>query len=78
MLVEPIAAEVLLDAYKRKLADEGRLFLAEFQVCFNTAMVYSGVAEREMVLSNSPRPDLNQRNWMCMLRALAKHRLERV
>ncbi|XP_049911395.1 receptor-type tyrosine-protein phosphatase C isoform X2 [Epinephelus moara] len=31
MLVEPIAAEVLLDAYKRKLADEGRLFLAEFQ-----------------------------------------------
>ncbi|XP_078025047.1 receptor-type tyrosine-protein phosphatase C isoform X9 [Epinephelus lanceolatus] len=31
MPVEPIAAEVLLDAYKRKLADEGRLFLAEFQ-----------------------------------------------
>lgn len=30
--VEPIAAEVLLEAYKRKLADEGRLFLAEFQV----------------------------------------------
>ncbi|XP_071376465.1 receptor-type tyrosine-protein phosphatase C isoform X2 [Centroberyx affinis] len=29
--VEPIAAEVLLDAYKRKIADEGRLFLAEFQ-----------------------------------------------
>ncbi|XP_054458931.1 receptor-type tyrosine-protein phosphatase C [Anoplopoma fimbria] len=29
--VEPIAAEVLLEAYKRKLADEGRLFLAEFQ-----------------------------------------------
>ncbi|XP_062419386.1 receptor-type tyrosine-protein phosphatase C isoform X2 [Pungitius pungitius] len=29
--VEPIAAEILLDAYKRKLADEGRLFLAEFQ-----------------------------------------------
>lgn len=32
MLVEPIAAEVLLETYKRKLADEGRLFLAEFQV----------------------------------------------
>ncbi|XP_029987578.1 receptor-type tyrosine-protein phosphatase C isoform X2 [Sphaeramia orbicularis] len=31
LTVEPIAAEVLLDAYKRKLADEGRLFLAEFQ-----------------------------------------------
>lgn len=30
--VEPIVAEVLLEAYKRKLADEGRLFLAEFQV----------------------------------------------
>ncbi|KAJ0065543.1 hypothetical protein NL108_013105 [Boleophthalmus pectinirostris] len=29
--VEPIQAEVLLDTYKRKLADEGRLFLAEFQ-----------------------------------------------
>ncbi|KAG7230599.1 hypothetical protein INR49_025316, partial [Caranx melampygus] len=29
--VEPIAAEALLEAYKRKLADEGRLFLAEFQ-----------------------------------------------
>ncbi|XP_071342220.1 receptor-type tyrosine-protein phosphatase C isoform X2 [Trachinotus anak] len=29
--VEPIAAELLLEAYKRKLADEGRLFLAEFQ-----------------------------------------------
>uniref|UniRef100_A0A669D9B6 Receptor-type tyrosine-protein phosphatase C n=1 Tax=Oreochromis niloticus TaxID=8128 RepID=A0A669D9B6_ORENI len=28
---EPIAAEVLLETYKRKLADEGRLFLAEFQ-----------------------------------------------
>ncbi|XP_042371030.1 receptor-type tyrosine-protein phosphatase C isoform X2 [Plectropomus leopardus] len=31
MFVEPIAAEELLEAYKRKLADEGRLFLAEFQ-----------------------------------------------
>ncbi|XP_019202241.1 receptor-type tyrosine-protein phosphatase C isoform X2 [Oreochromis niloticus] len=31
LLVEPIAAEVLLETYKRKLADEGRLFLAEFQ-----------------------------------------------
>uniref|UniRef100_UPI0037E86D49 receptor-type tyrosine-protein phosphatase C n=1 Tax=Semicossyphus pulcher TaxID=241346 RepID=UPI0037E86D49 len=29
--VEPIAADFLLEAYKRKLADEGRLFLAEFQ-----------------------------------------------
>ncbi|KAK5869676.1 hypothetical protein PBY51_024378 [Eleginops maclovinus] len=31
LAVEPIAAEFLLEAYKRKLADEGRLFLAEFQ-----------------------------------------------
>ncbi|KAI3368598.1 hypothetical protein L3Q82_025600 [Scortum barcoo] len=31
MPVEPIPAEALLEAYKRKLADEGRLFLAEFQ-----------------------------------------------
>ncbi|XP_041790791.1 receptor-type tyrosine-protein phosphatase C isoform X2 [Chelmon rostratus] len=29
--VEPISSEALLEAYKRKLADEGRLFLAEFQ-----------------------------------------------
>ncbi|KAJ3598796.1 hypothetical protein NHX12_032760 [Muraenolepis orangiensis] len=31
MRVEPIRAELLLDAYKKKVADEGRLFLAEFQ-----------------------------------------------
>ncbi|KAL1022845.1 hypothetical protein UPYG_G00033230 [Umbra pygmaea] len=31
MNVEPIGADVLLDAYKRKIADEGRLFLQEFQ-----------------------------------------------
>jgi len=30
--IEPIGSEVLLETYKRKLADEGRLFLAEFQV----------------------------------------------
>ncbi|XP_072244883.1 receptor-type tyrosine-protein phosphatase C [Leuresthes tenuis] len=29
--IEPIGSEVLLETYKRKLADEGRLFLAEFQ-----------------------------------------------
>ena len=32
MHLEPIGAEVLLDVYKKKIADEGRLFLAEFQV----------------------------------------------
>ncbi|XP_004860179.1 receptor-type tyrosine-protein phosphatase C isoform X1 [Heterocephalus glaber] len=31
MTVEPIQADVLLETYKRKIADEGRLFLAEFQ-----------------------------------------------
>ncbi|XP_014684789.1 receptor-type tyrosine-protein phosphatase C isoform X3 [Equus asinus] len=31
MNVEPIHADILLDTYKRKIADEGRLFLAEFQ-----------------------------------------------
>ncbi|XP_044798569.2 receptor-type tyrosine-protein phosphatase C isoform X2 [Bubalus bubalis] len=31
MNVEPIHADVLLETYKRKMADEGRLFLAEFQ-----------------------------------------------
>ncbi|XP_070687977.1 receptor-type tyrosine-protein phosphatase C isoform X2 [Pempheris klunzingeri] len=29
--IEPITADALLETYKRKLADEGRLFLAEFQ-----------------------------------------------
>jgi receptor-type tyrosine-protein phosphatase C len=33
MNVEPIHADILLETYKRKIADEGRLFLAEFQVC---------------------------------------------
>lgn len=32
IFVDPIASESLLDVYKRKIADEGRLFLAEFQV----------------------------------------------
>uniref|UniRef100_A0A8C3WZS6 Receptor-type tyrosine-protein phosphatase C n=1 Tax=Catagonus wagneri TaxID=51154 RepID=A0A8C3WZS6_9CETA len=31
MNVEPINADILLETYKRKIADEGRLFLAEFQ-----------------------------------------------
>uniref|UniRef100_A0A8C8VFP7 Receptor-type tyrosine-protein phosphatase C n=1 Tax=Pelusios castaneus TaxID=367368 RepID=A0A8C8VFP7_9SAUR len=31
MNVEPIPAEMLLESYKRKMADEGRLFLDEFQ-----------------------------------------------
>ncbi|KAM5237782.1 receptor-type tyrosine-protein phosphatase C [Ctenodactylus gundi] len=31
MNIEPIQADVLLETYKRKIADEGRLFLAEFQ-----------------------------------------------
>ncbi|XP_034036013.1 receptor-type tyrosine-protein phosphatase C [Thalassophryne amazonica] len=31
MNVQPIPAELLLETYKRKLADDGRLFLAEFQ-----------------------------------------------
>lgn len=29
--VEPIHSDILLETYKRKIADEGRLFLAEFQ-----------------------------------------------
>lgn len=31
--IEPIPSELLLETYKRKIADEGRLFLEEFQVC---------------------------------------------
>lgn len=44
MTVEPIPAESLLDVYKKKIADEGRLFLAEFQVHIEThACMYSQV-----------------------------------
>lgn len=32
--VEPILADNLVDAYKKKVADEGRLFMDEFQVIF--------------------------------------------
>ncbi|KAG7487604.1 hypothetical protein MATL_G00025170 [Megalops atlanticus] len=42
--VEPIAAEHLLDTYKRKIADEGRLFLAEFQ---SIPRVYSKMTVKE-------------------------------
>lgn len=41
MTVEPIAAESLLDVYKKKIADEGRLFLAEFQVYLHTLLFQS-------------------------------------
>lgn len=39
IFVEPMTPETLLDAYKRKIADEGRLFLAEFQVINVTCML---------------------------------------
>lgn len=42
MPVEPIAAEVLLETYKRKLADEARLFLAEFQVVPLSTLLFQG------------------------------------
>ncbi|XP_036375792.1 receptor-type tyrosine-protein phosphatase C [Megalops cyprinoides] len=42
--VEPIGAEHLLDTYKRKIADEGRLFLAEFQ---SIPRVYSKMTVKE-------------------------------
>lgn len=43
--IEPIPAEHLLDTYKRKIADEGRLFLDEFQVCQWLRMCHVFVAE---------------------------------
>lgn len=39
IFVEPLTSETLLDAYKRKIADEGRLFLAEFQVPTISALI---------------------------------------
>lgn len=42
MPVEPIAAELLLETYKRKLADEARLFLAEFQVVPLSTLLFPG------------------------------------
>ncbi|KAJ8376178.1 hypothetical protein SKAU_G00067580 [Synaphobranchus kaupii] len=44
MNIEPITAEFLLDTYKRKIADEGRLFLAEFQ---SIPRVYSKCSIKE-------------------------------
>ncbi|KAJ8277953.1 hypothetical protein GJAV_G00082080 [Gymnothorax javanicus] len=44
MTIEPITAELLLDTYKSKIADEGRLFLAEFQ---SIPRVYSKCSIKE-------------------------------
>lgn len=44
MNVEPIHADVLLETYKRKIADEGRLFLAEFQ---SIPRVFSNLSIKE-------------------------------
>ncbi|XP_060732492.1 receptor-type tyrosine-protein phosphatase C isoform X7 [Tachysurus vachellii] len=42
--VEPISAEELLDAYKKKRADEGRLFMEEFQ---SVPRIFSNFSVRE-------------------------------
>ncbi|XP_058890762.1 receptor-type tyrosine-protein phosphatase C isoform X2 [Acipenser ruthenus] len=42
--VEPIPADMLLDTYRRKIADEGRLFLSEFQ---SIPRVFSKYATKE-------------------------------
>ncbi|XP_017269055.1 receptor-type tyrosine-protein phosphatase C isoform X2 [Kryptolebias marmoratus] len=53
MPVEPIAGELLLETYKRKLADEGRLFLAEFQ---SIPRIFSRYTVKEAKQScNSPK-----------------------
>lgn len=44
MAVEPITSEVLLETYKRKLADEARLFLAEFQVLPPRTALHSDIS----------------------------------
>lgn len=87
--VEPIAADLLLEAYKRKLADEGRLFLAEFQVNL-IYVLFCGIIWGIFSLldgsqwsgrwrkKNSPRMDLTQGGWMCMLGALANVRIGNV
>lgn len=51
MNVEPIHADNLLETYKRKIADEGRLFLAEFQVCAHPGGV--------ILLSDQDKSNLN-------------------
>ncbi|XP_046869798.1 receptor-type tyrosine-protein phosphatase C isoform X2 [Hypomesus transpacificus] len=45
--VEPIVADLLLDTYKRKIADEGRLFLAEFQSIPRIFSTYSAKEARK-------------------------------
>lgn len=53
MAVEPITSEVLLETYKRKLADEARLFLAEFQSIPRFFVRYSMKEAKKQ--HNSPR-----------------------
>lgn len=53
--VEPIACDVLLDTYKRKLADEARLFLAEFQVVpLSTFLIQGNIAVVVFLLIMAP------------------------
>ncbi|KAM4773326.1 receptor-type tyrosine-protein phosphatase C isoform 1-T1 [Cyanocitta cristata] len=48
--IEPIPSELLLDTYKRKIADEGRLFLEEFQ---SIPRVFSKFAIKEAKKSHN-------------------------
>ncbi len=65
MAVEPIAAEVLLETYKRKLADEGRLFLAEFQVNVKAFYFFSSITLFSLL--DALQWGLNLGGWFCML-----------
>ncbi|XP_060034488.1 receptor-type tyrosine-protein phosphatase C [Erinaceus europaeus] len=55
MNVEPIHADVLLETYKRKIADEGRLFLAEFQSIPRVFSKFSIKEARKSVNQNKNR-----------------------
>ncbi|KAM9000774.1 receptor-type tyrosine-protein phosphatase C isoform X2 [Sarcophilus harrisii] len=55
MNVEPIPAEMLLETYKRKIADEGRLFLAEFQSIPRVFSKFSSKDARKPLNQNKNR-----------------------
>ncbi|XP_055966665.1 receptor-type tyrosine-protein phosphatase C isoform X2 [Sorex fumeus] len=55
MTVEPIHSDVLLETYKRKIADEGRLFLEEFQSIPRVFIKYPCKDARKPINQNKNR-----------------------
>lgn len=57
LTVEPIAADALVDTYKKKIADEGRLFMEEFQVTISSLVCF----DSHVAGSNSTQESLSKK-----------------